>query len=90
MTRNTRWRTMTDEELSELQLAARERRRLRSPEDKAYYSAPQAAEETYSGAIYWALAVLAQDNPLFLCVSIILICWVLLRTALGAIGIIIL
>ncbi len=80
---------MTDEELAELQEAASERRSMRIAEDRHEYPVPQAAETTYSGAIYWAFTVLRQDNPLFLCLGVILSGWVILRSALGAFGIVI-
>lgn len=87
MTLSTRWRSMTDEELAELQEAAIERRSLRLAEHRHEYPNPQAAETSYSGAIYWAFTVLRQDNPLFLCLGVILGGWVILRSALGAFGI---
>lgn len=89
MNNASRWRSMTDEELDELQTAAKERRSLSPAEGRSEFPTPLPANASISGAIYWAFTILLQDNPLFLVLGVILIGWVVLRAALGFFGVVI-
>ena len=55
-------RSLTDEELLELQTARHDRIRVR-PEERDQFPPPIAANSCLNGGIWWTMAVLGQDKP---------------------------
>lgn len=60
-----RFRGVTEAEYAVLYTAAIERKQL-TPEERAEYGVPDAAEDSIVGALLWSSFVLMQDRPLFL------------------------
>lgn len=79
----SRYRSMTDAELLELQAAAGERHALPSQERKEY-STPDAAQASVAGALYWTIRVYWQDRPFVLVGGVGLVVWQLGRLFLAA------
>lgn len=59
----SKWRGMKDEELNELQAAAKARAALTDFEVRRLYKTPEAAESSIGGALYWVWTLLRQDKP---------------------------
>lgn len=71
----SKWRGLHDYEFEELQSAAKNRAVMTDSEQKRSLSAPEAAENSISGALYWAWVVLRQDRPGFIFIAIMLLLW---------------
>lgn len=55
-------------------------------EQKRSIRAPEAAENSISGALYWAWVVLKQDKPGFIVIAIMLLLWQAARILTGLVG----
>lgn len=70
----SRWRAMTDAELSELQAHAAARHAL-AVQDRKEFGTPDAAQTSIAGALYWTLKVFWQDRPMILVGGVLLLIW---------------
>lgn len=82
----SRWRGMTETEYCKLSQALRERAKIRADEERRLFQAPDEADRSIAGALYWSIRVLGHDYPGFLVVSSIATLWVIVDALLGIFG----
>lgn len=85
MTRRWSLRSMSDTELLQLQEASRERATWNESE-RPGYPAPAASNSCLAAAVWWTIAVLRQDHPLFLTLGVLAIVWQVLDAIAGVFG----
>lgn len=83
---NTRWRSITDEELSFLQAAAQVRKAMPTQQARAELGTPEPANNSFAGALYWSITVLVQDRPGFVVLALLAILWQLVDLVIGIFG----
>jgi len=77
-----KWRAMSDEELAELRMSLADRRG-RDSQARDAFATPDAAQRSFAGALYWALASLWQDHPVALTGGLSILIWHLAQVLLA-------